>query len=175
MPAGSSFSGLAQAHEEKVTAAVAEVIRGLASLAAVFGPSRVHLLPDPSFYPDVELPAICVAPDNTDTALLTGAETSNVVTVMVSALYEEWRATVGVTEPTVRAVLRYVRAGILDNYTLRVAAFSNIALINRIARVGAVQYGAAYNAEGGYIGRVQRQPFVFEFNAEAFTGTASSP
>lgn len=173
MPAPGPFDALAaQAHAEKVRAAVAEVLRATAQLAAVFQ-GRIYLLPDIWLPPDVQVPALTVGPAQEGTIQLTGGELEQEITVRIHAIYNEWRVTVGPTEKTISAVLSVVRSAIYDSYTLMVPAFSNVPLAKRIVRFNPTQYGLFEAGEPYKVSHVQTMEVVFEKNLIATTGVAS--
>lgn len=182
----SVFASLpSQAHDEKVCAAVAEILRGNGPAASV--PSidiaiealvlavagRIYLLPDIWLPPDVQVPCITIGPASLDLVNLTGGELENAITVRTSVIYNEHRASIANTDQTVRSAFKIIRSAIYDNYTLRVSAFSLVPLVKRIVRVNPITFDLFTAGDPFQVPRVQTLEFVFEKNLVSSTGDAS--
>lgn len=174
MAAPGAFDALsAQAHSEKIVAAVAEVLRGTTALDSTFG-GRIYLLPDIWLPPDVQTPAITVGPGSISDTNLTGFESEQQTVVRCTVIYNEWRTAISISDKTVQAALSVMRAAIYSNYVLAVAAFSSVPLVKRIVRTEPITFGLYEPGEPYQVAHTQTLQFVFEKNMVVTTGAAAS-
>lgn len=167
--ASSPWDALVQAHSEKVVAAVAEVLRADATLASLFGAGdRIIISPDPLLHLDLPTPTCVCSPLTEVTEFMTSGKTRQTISVRIFILYEEFRRSIGVTDKTVKAALSLMRTALLNNYTLRVPAFSNVDLVRRIEALAALDFGAV--GEGSNVKRIQTLQIDYQFSVEASTG-----
>lgn len=169
MSTPNTFAGLTQSPGEKVIVAIAETLRDNAAFADFF-PSvqSISVAPDPLLQIDQPIPFLAIAPLTDATEFHLSGETEQTLLARLFFVYDERRDTIGNFDPTVRSLINDAVTILFNNPTLKVAAFGNISLAHRLARIGLKDFGSV-EAEGG-VRRIQALDVEYEYKIVATTG-----
>jgi hypothetical protein len=129
MAVGTSFAGLTQLHADKVESALRIVLEADADVSG-WATRGVFRQPDPNVVPMAAPPYVIVSCVNLTTEFFMNRSVRQVGRYRIAAVYDERRVTIADGDPTAKSLLPLFYLSIMANATLKVAAYSNVNLID---------------------------------------------